>query len=430
MHFSKTLRMLVLLPAFAITMAAFGQSVVNYQLITACGGRYEFTPPFTDFATLQITKPFGGETTLIDSIYVESVQCILKHGNHIYLAAGDSILQYNLQTLNRIQQVYLPGANKIAANDNVLVVSRQFPVTSGFACILDATTLDLILEVSEVSGETAGVLIEGNTAYIAVNGGWAGTTGKIASITLDPPAFEAEYDLGTEATGIFDLFYLDGKILTVNKTPWGGTSGTISLFDPSNQTVNHHTLNHVVGNGYGVYQGNLFLNLDGNLGLLDTETFAVTNPVFIENPAAGVFGSIASAAVDTLNGNIYLNTTDYFSFGQGYIFNAAGDSAGAFNSGISPDALIIDYRDATPGPAAITTTLSIYPNPATQFIKVNSTEAIYAVEIYTASGVKTIQINPGNQSELTIDVSHYKPGIYILKAYTRDSCLTKKIIKH
>jgi hypothetical protein len=430
MRFLTSFRLLALLPAFAFSVAAFGQNLINHKVITACGGRYEFTPPFTDFATLQITQPITGATTVLDSIAVESVQCLIKLNGYLYLAAGDSLLQYDLQLLTRVRQIYLPGINKIAAYGDILVISRQFPVTSGFVYVLDASTLDAVLEVTEVSGEAAQVLIDGNSAYVAVNGGWAGTTGKIALISLNPPAFMAEYDLGTEATGIFDLFALNGKILSVNKTPWGSTTGTVSLFNPSDQTATHHTLNHAVGNGYGIYQGKLYLNLDGNLGLMDLETFGVTNPVFIENPAAEVFGSIASASIDTLNGFVYLNTTDYFSFGQGYIYNAEGDSAGAYPAGISPDAMMIDYRDITSSPTIQTPSLTIRPNPVKESFTIQSTVAITKAEIYTAGGILVGSYRYNGLYEAVIQASDYKPGLYFLRVYSHETSLTKKIIKY
>ena len=429
MSFSTFFRMLALLPAFVISTAVNGQNVIHPRIYTACGGRFEFSPPYTDFASLQFTDPFTDQTVLIDSIFTESVQSLAKNESYLYLATGDSLIQYDLQTLKAQKQVYLQGINKIAVNNNFIIASRQYPVTSGFVHILDAATLELILEADSISGEAAGVLIAGDTAFVAVNGGWAGTTGKLALIALNPPSFLAEYDLGTEAAGIFDLFEHNAKIVTVNKTPWGGTSGTLSLFDPSGLTVIHSLIPHVVGNGYFIHNGSLFLNLDGNIGLFDLNNREVTNPIFIPNPAAGVFGSISSASVDTLDDMIYFNTTDYFSFGQGYRYKLEGDSTGVFPAGISPDAQIVDYPDVTAVPVPIRPECMLWPNPAGEFIHIHAQQPIEEAIIYNMNGTRVYSTHLNGKTEAVLSLGHLSPGFYCIRLKTNNTHQTLKFNK-
>jgi hypothetical protein len=71
------------------------------------------------------------------------------------------------------------------------------------------------------------------------------------------------------------------------------------------------------------------------------------------------------------------------------------------------------------------TDIKIYPNPATNFIKISSTKKVRETEMYSTDGrlVKTFK---GGES----DISELQPGVYILKATFEDGISFKhKIIK-
>lgn len=69
--------------------------------------------------------------------------------------------------------------------------------------------------------------------------------------------------------------------------------------------------------------------------------------------------------------------------------------------------------------------LSIYPNPATDYIKVNTTEKISSVQIFDVSGRSAKTAMDNNQ----IDVRSLKPGVYVIQVKIGDSTINKKFIK-
>lgn len=69
--------------------------------------------------------------------------------------------------------------------------------------------------------------------------------------------------------------------------------------------------------------------------------------------------------------------------------------------------------------------LAIYPNPATDIIKVNSTQLISKIEIYNSLGALINQVSDVNE----INVSNYDSGIYFLRISSNLRSVTKKIIK-
>jgi hypothetical protein len=69
--------------------------------------------------------------------------------------------------------------------------------------------------------------------------------------------------------------------------------------------------------------------------------------------------------------------------------------------------------------------LVIYPNPTQNTINIKSINPIDKIELYNGLGAKIIQTQNGN----IMDVAELSPGMYILKIYSKNSSITKKIIK-
>ncbi|HLG33502.1 MAG TPA: T9SS type A sorting domain-containing protein, partial [Bacteroidia bacterium] len=72
----------------------------------------------------------------------------------------------------------------------------------------------------------------------------------------------------------------------------------------------------------------------------------------------------------------------------------------------------------------------IFPNPATSEIKIeNAKSKIVLVEIYDVMGGKVFKsriLNP--DSQISVDVSALKPGIYFLTVKQNQSVTTRKIV--
>ncbi|MGE5316984.1 MAG: T9SS type A sorting domain-containing protein, partial [Chloroflexota bacterium] len=72
-----------------------------------------------------------------------------------------------------------------------------------------------------------------------------------------------------------------------------------------------------------------------------------------------------------------------------------------------------------------TETVSIYPNPTTGQIKVNTTTRINSVELYKITGesLGSIEVNSN-----VIDLSHFPSNIYVLKIITGNEVVLKKVV--
>lgn len=431
MRFKNFTLVLSLLTAFCFPLpTVFGQYFSTYQIITVNGGKYEFNPPYADYVTVQTTDPNTLLTTLRGTVFTQSAQDVLVNQSTYFVSAGDSVVKFDGNTHQRLAAVRVPGANKLGIWQDYLLVSRQYPVTDSFLYVLSSHDLSFIKAFPELSGEAAGILCVGGRAFVAVNYGWAGTFGKIAVIDLNTLSFVAEVDLGAEGTGVFNLFLNGSQIITVNRTPWGGTSGYLSTYNPLTGQVKHYQLNHVTGVGYGIFKNQLFLNLDGNIGTVDLDSYTVSNPSLIVNPVASVFGSITSAAIDTLTSRIYFNAGDYFSFGQGYVYTTLGDSLGVFTSGISAEAIAIDIRNATGISTISAQELDIYPNPFSSYLNVATQSPMQKLEVFRITGEKLLIVEALGDSRISLNMSHLSSGLYLLKVNFEDgSTVTRKVIK-
>lgn len=69
--------------------------------------------------------------------------------------------------------------------------------------------------------------------------------------------------------------------------------------------------------------------------------------------------------------------------------------------------------------------LSLYPNPATDFIKINAVNTLEKVEVYDVVGKK---MDIGLQNN-TVDVKHLSPGIYFMSIQSGGKTFTEKFIK-
>ena len=108
----------------------------------------------------------------------------------------------------------------------------------------------------------------------------------------------------------------------------------------------------------------------------------------------------------------------------------------------APDFPAFTGRNLTPGPPielnpnisaceALSITdvdivdLKLYPNPATNFINITSSETIDQVELYSILGKKVLEVNHTN----SIDISAMNSGIYFVKINSGNRTISKKIVK-
>lgn len=69
--------------------------------------------------------------------------------------------------------------------------------------------------------------------------------------------------------------------------------------------------------------------------------------------------------------------------------------------------------------------MRIYPNPASDYLNIESDDLILRSEVYSLTGKLMLQNNAGNR----IDVTSLSPGTYMLKVYTPGKAATQKFIR-
>ncbi len=407
------------------------------QIITINSGRFEFTPPVQDFVTAQAFNPTTQAVNEFNTIFTQSAQDVLIVGNVAYVAAQDSIIKYNLNTYHRITAIADSGLAKLAIFHNRLVVSKQYPLAKFFVEVLDTVNLSLIAMVDHIAGDCGGIACSADTVYVAVNGGWMGTEGKIAVIDPVSWTLTREINLGTNAIGIFNLYKHNGKIFSVNKTPYGmPPTGSISVYDPSNGSQNNLVINVKVGNGTGMRDSTLYFMMNEGIGSFNLNTLKIADTSIVSDPGSAMFQYILSSAIDTLNKRIYANIGDFTTAGYCLVSSLTGDSITSYPTGISSDVVGVDYREYAEGisfnPAA-RLTLTIYPNPAANLITVyyQGKQHIQSISVTDAFG-KTVFSNYENlmnSGQINIQIESLPAGLYCVVVRTSGEPAVAKFIK-
>lgn len=412
----------------ALATEGFSQKTLN-RLIVGSGGA--FSNP-NDFVSLSAYSPADQSTTFIGEIKTQSIQDLILDGNRIFVAATDSIVCFNAETFEKTASVAVPGVRYLLVVNDLLFVSIQYPETSNFVKIYNKNTLEFITAISQVSTETAGMLWLNDKVYVAVPGDWTSTEGKLAILNAADGAFIEEIDYSTQGVGIHDLFTYQNKLLSVQRSAWGTTSGVLSVFDPADRAVQNFPIASNVGKGVGILNNLLYVILDNGLGTINLSTFEVESPVVIPDPGSASYINFADIVLDTIGQRLYATTTDYFSMGAGYIYDLSGNQTGTFEAGISAEALALDYGNVTAVKTTILQEMTLYPNPVKDILNVSFLRDadFVRLEIIGCDGKLLHSQILADKDVQQLNVSELAPGIYLLRLISGNGNLSQtKMVK-
>ncbi len=422
----------IVLFASVQTMFAQHRSLIDVnQVLIVSGGA--FSNP-DDYVTTASYKPNDSITTEFGTVFTQSVQSAVVYNHFLYVAAQDSIVAFDIDSYQRVAATAAAGVNQLAVAGEKLIATFWYPNTADFVKIYNRADLSELAVISDVSDEAAGIAIFNNMAYVAVPGGWAATTGKLAVIDLESNSFVEEIDLGTEGAGINNIYVYAANnthyLVTVNKTPWGGTSGYLTKIDLADMAPVSMEVNVVLGKGVGFTQtdATLYTVINGGIGSIDAETLTVTDTAIVAAPAM----TLAGAAYDSIHSLFYVTTTDYASVGEGTIYNMEGDVTGSFDAGISAEAIAIDYRDyENVNEIFAANTFKFYPNPVKDALTIanNNQVAIDQVTVSDIMGRTVTSKNVFDKNNVVIDLSNLNPGFYFVTVQGANKSFTAKIVK-
>jgi hypothetical protein len=402
------------------------------QVISVSSGKFESSPPYVDYVTVQSYNPVSQAVTIVDNIYTQSAQHVIVKNGIAYVAAQDSIIMYNLDTWQRISAVADSGLSRLCVYGNKLIVSKQWPVTRFFIEILDASNLSLLARVDNISGDCNGMTYDKDTLYVAVSGGYLASEGKMAAIATDTWTVGREINFGTAALGIWDLFSYNGFIYAVCGSPWVSPSqGCITVYGLDTRTFVNKQFTRHFGDAYGIIDDLLYLKINNGIGSFNLLSLAIEDPSIIPDPGSPVI-NFNSGAVDYVNDQLYLNVGNRPpTFGLCAVTNLAGDSLTSFATQLNAETIALDYRTPTgntPEPSQ-ETQLSVYPNPVAGNLYVSSGVAMKSIRISDITGKIIYQENlPGNNTA-KVDCSELQGGIYFLTITSGSGNITKKFVR-
>lgn len=410
------------------------------QVIVANGNKYESTPPAADYVTVQTYNPATGITYVFDEIQTQSVQDVIIDNGKIYVAAQDSIVMYDANTLQRLGAVADSGLSRLYIFNDRLIVTKQYPVVRFFVEVLSAVDLSLVARIQNISGDCKAVASTKDSIYVVVNGGYLSTEGKLAVINYNNWTLSREINFGPNAVGINDIYNYGGFLFTVNETPFGSAVfGSITAYDPYARTYITHMLTYLVGNGAGGVKnsgtiGNiLYLTLNNGIGSFNMDTRQVEDPSIFPDPGVTNHIYYTSYTTDYVNDYIYTNVGNRISWGLNLVGTSTGDSVTSFLTGFNSDALAIDYRVPVgiEGSDTEEVSVALFPNPVENQVRVNYTgiAPVKEILIRDVTGRTIYQTTEPTLSGMWVNCSSYQAGLYFVTVKTDSRTLSAKFIK-
>ena len=346
---------------------------------------------------------------------------VLIDGNYYFVAADSKIFKMDLNTHQEISSVSCPGVRNLGIYQNKLVATRGEYLTTydSYLHVYDATNMTLIAAIDTVQGPkwaTQNIVLDGSSAYIAVNNGyeWGNEKGIIGKLDLNALTYGNEIDLGPDGKNPDNLVKVGSFLYSVNNKDWSGASiSKVALDGSSNSTVNIATASTGCGTSALrddklVYQ----ISMETTLNEFDIN---LMNPV---GPVSGHTLNYYELAQEPVSGNLFASETDFFSFGNVRIFNASNTELASFNAGISPGTIVFDVRSTSANLNELSSNITVYPNPTTDFLNVNS-EGTKRVLDLNGKVLVTTESN-------IIEVSNLNSGMYYLEVEGRKVSFVKR----
>jgi flagellar hook assembly protein FlgD len=131
--------------------------------------------------------------------------------------------------------------------------------------------------------------------------------------------------------------------------------------------------------------------------------------------------------VDSFFGNIELSGTITFTFNAHSLDDGIYFVIASINGSDEITRVIRDSTATSVTPLSNNRVITLYPNPATDQVKIQSNERVENISIYNTQGALVKRGKETKQAN-SIDLSDLPNGMYIAKIKTVQSVVTKKLI--
>jgi hypothetical protein len=127
-----------------------------------------------------------------------------------------------------------------------------------------------------------------------------------------------------------------------------------------------------------------------------------------EGPVSGANLNFYELAQEPLSGQLYASTTDFFSTGTVFIYDAFNTELHQFTAGISPGTIVFDIRSSA-GIADATTNFSVSPNPTNDILTIQGKSANEVINLLDLNGTTVL-----SSTDNTLNISNLPSGIYLV----------------
>jgi hypothetical protein len=342
---------------------------------------------------LKTYKPDSKTTTTLDDYIAgaTSVQDMVVDGNYAFVSADYYITRYDVETGEATDSVYTQdtstvmadgqgtegaGVNhKLAVYENMLLSTRQFssaaPEDGYNVRIYNKGDLSLIKKIS-VSDQATDVVVHNDTAFVMINGGFAGTTSSLAVIDLKTLTLNREIDLGEDGLGVMQMQVKDNKIYCIRLADFMARYGSgIVVYDIA--TGNVAKYDYTAGIPYDssplsvepATGDTIFVKKDLGYVAFNTTNNTFGPDKFFEIPSRYTqdLDHIGKGSVyDPEDERYYVAYAYWHGTGVGQIYDAEFDSVGYFDGvGASPEVIkVANVYENNHKPTVSSTDLTYY----------------------------------------------------------------------
>ncbi len=382
-----------------------------------------------------------------------------------YLNTDDIIENNVFATQNSGLTLGDTGQGIALTEDKVFVVLNY----SNELKIIDRTTFTFITSITDQMSSPRNVAVYENTAFVT---NWG-----------DPGVVDDDYvaivDLATNtvtgtiavAEGPEEILEKDGKLYVIHQGGYG-FGNTVSVIDIATQTVSVITVGdvpsalkidettlYVLCSGNPNYSGNetsgklLKIELDNTQNITEFDFPGVEHPAFLGLDDTAVYYTLnndiykmeltastlpTTPFIDTSSENIQLaygfnkiddkiyiaDGIDYVSDGKIFVYSEDGSFIQDYGVGPLPNGFYKYEEPTATVPEYALNTIALYPNPATDAFKLNTTEET-AVQIYDLSGRLIVDTVYTNEA---ISLSGFKAGVYLVVLDVAGTKTTNRLI--
>jgi hypothetical protein len=404
------------------------------QVVVVSGGNFADPNNFVRLATYNTSTR---KYSVIDSIKALSTYAALMDSGMAYYTADTFLVAVDIDKKVKKGTAISKGYTNMALYKNYLLVTRSYSATSNYVQVYNKKTLAFVKNITGISQNTDDIVVVGDSAYVSTPGSFTALKGSLSVIDLKNMVLKREVNLDTMGAGLGRVFS-DGKyIYAIN---WA-KNGIVSMnINTGAVAIKYLSSANSIGDGYTMVNDTIYLSVNyTKLSAYKTSTQAVLSKTFFDfTTLPKVYGKTANiAAVDyePLSKQFFVTTTDYATFGRGYVVSAAGAITDSFRTGISPQAMALDYGSRTAGieeQKAADITIAVYPNPASSLLYVgmpDGKEATLSITDLNGRVLAQQMLGNGHGFTYSFPVQNLANGVYLLSYRTEMGVFTSKFIK-